>query len=176
MNRLPNALPSIFGVIVILLMACWLDVELNNSAQAQNFFSNLTDNNETLSDTTAMQNEVLAPLGNPLHKLKREQLKETIERPLFSVTRRPFVEPKRAARRKQKPAPRKKRSVRYKLLGVLTDRDRSVALVKILGDGKHIRVAKGDQIHGWEVDLINRHKILLRKKGKKLQILNLYPN
>ena len=176
MNHVSNGFRLIFRVMVVNLIACSHSGYFDNSAQAQNFISSVTENNQTTSGSAEIKNNVLAPLGNPLSKMKREQLNETIKRPLFAVTRRPFIEPKRVVRMVRKSRPQKRQVKRYKLLGVLMDRDRSVALVKVLGDGNHIRVGKGDQIHGWEVDLISRQEISLKKKGEKLQILYLYPN
>lgn len=85
-----------------------------------------------------------------------EGFPETVNRPLFVVTRRPAPPP---------PPPTPPKPVmqkgQYILLGVTIAGDISVALLKEKGSGKTLRVAKGKEINGITLEKVEAEKVTL---------------
>jgi hypothetical protein len=112
--------------------------------------------------------------GNPLSGFDMEQLRDTVERPLFAPTRRrpPAVDIARApdaaasAQTSQVPG--------YDLLGVIVDGDRAIALVRKKGDGANFRVEAGDMIGGWRVSKVERASVLFERADGTSTAVPLY--
>lgn len=81
---------------------------------------------------------------------------ETVNRPLFVVTRRPAPPP---------PPPTQPKPVMQKgqfiLLGVIIAKDVSVALLKEKSSGKTYRIKKGNDINGITLDKVEAEKVTL---------------
>ena len=119
--------------------------------------------------------ETMPLIANPLSDMKREELNETIDRPLFSPTRRAFVSPSRGVIIAPTTPSYRSKKFSYKLLGVLISKGRSIALIRDLSDGRNIRVRLGDRVQGWSIGKVGRHQISLNKRGEKSMVLKLFP-
>ncbi len=86
-----------------------------------------------------------------------EDFAETVERPIFSSTRRAWAEP---APQVAAPAPT---SLSFVLEGVVIDSGERWALLRPEGGGEIIRLAEGGLLGGWEVIAIHPDKVSLRR-------------
>ena len=96
-------------------------------------------------------------------------LSESIARPLFSRTRRPEVISEVTEITPSK-KPTKTKPPMLQLLGIVEQANRFVALVKIRGNTKSIRVALGDTVDGWEVLDIGRRELKLGRDGNEVSM------
>lgn len=107
----------------------------------------------------------LQPL-NPLAALNDEQFWDTVNRPLFSPTRKPKSDPPPVVK---KPAPAVKPTIdrnRYALLGIIVSDDKkAIALLRERRDGRSFRVEQGDTIGGWRVGDVRSDSVQLIKDG-----------
>lgn len=126
------------------------------------------------ADTSATGNDISEiALTHPLADLSRDDLSETIDRPLFSSDRRPYVAPRNIARPKRA-APTRSRSARFRLLGILVAESEAVALVRNLSSGRNFRVRSGQKIDGWRADRITERQLTLMRNGEKSIVLDLH--
>ena len=113
---------------------------------------------------------------NPLASLDKESLRDMIERPLFTPTRRP--PPKPAPRETEAafvPPPAPASAPDYTLLGIIRDGDRAIALLHSRSDGRNLRMEAGDMIGGWEVADVDRVSVRLRGKDGTAHELRVTP-
>jgi general secretion pathway protein N len=118
---------------------------------------------EADQEKTALEeaNQLLS--GNPLASFDKSTLKNWVNRPLFAPSRQP---PKKTAKGTvQKPPP----PPDYKLLGVVLNRHRTIALLKSQGSGADFRVEVGDMIGGWHVAMVEKDSVTLKRDGEEAQ-------
>ena len=99
-------------------------------------------------------------LTNPLASLDKESLKDWVERPLFTASRKrpPVID--RVAKGDQHVAAAASPSI-YILLGIVLDGDRALALLRKRADARTFRVVVGDMIGGWRVAKIEPSSVVL---------------
>jgi hypothetical protein len=98
-----------------------------------------------------------------------EQFAETVERPLFSESRRPG--PKDAPAGETTQAPTEAPS-QMKLSAVVLAPGHQIAVLKNIATGKLQRVGKGEEWNGWTVKEVRRDSAVLNNQGQE-QILKL---
>lgn len=102
--------------------------------------------------------------GNPLASFDKASLQNWVDRPLFAPSRkRP---PKKADQKTAKKAPP---PPDYKLLGVVLNHQRTIALLKSQGSGADYRVQVGDMIGGWHVAMVEKDSVTLERDGEEAQ-------
>ena len=90
--------------------------------------------------------------------------REMVERPLFTVTRRPpEVPPEQTAQAPVPPA----RTPDWKLVGTVVTEGQNHALFWDQKGRRFVRVAPGDTMDGWEVAQIDKDQVLVRQKEKE---------
>jgi general secretion pathway protein N len=95
---------------------------------------------------------------NPLAENSEQRLSATLDRPLFSPTRRPPPLPvARAAAPPPPPAP----PPNVVLIGTVMDGENARALIRTGMDGKMLRAQIGDDVGGWKVSQIEGRKMVL---------------
>ncbi len=108
------------------------------------------------------EDETASAARNPLGSMRLKSLTHTIERPLFSSSRRPPVKIAKPAKRRPPPPPRKRvKRNSFKLLGVIGGGPHRIALLKDKRNGRHFRVEPGDHIDGWQVDRVGSADVVL---------------
>ena len=173
---------AITGMVVCLVIIRSIDTHQAIQSGASNFQGDTQGTGQSASGVTKIANENIRPAGNSLPKrtghqlldLTRAKLNETIARPLFASTRRPFITATKFVPPTRKLVPARSQKASYKLLGVLIGDTNSVALIRDLLKGENIRVSEGDEVQGWRIGQVQRHKISLKKKGEKVMVLNLF--
>lgn len=100
-------------------------------------------------------------LKNPVELQTLGQLSATLERPLFSSTRRPPPKPVvRVSRPEAPPPPPPAPPPSVVLLGIVsTDGEASAAIKQ--GSDKVVRVRMGDDVAGWKVGRIEPRRLVL---------------
>ncbi|SFV29575.1 hypothetical protein [Hyphomicrobium facile] len=107
-------------------------------------------------------------IGNPLVAISKDELRDTVERPLFAPTRRRPVETDTAKHQDttligEKPV--------YELLGVVLNGDRAIALLRNAADGTSFRVESGDMVGSWRVATVEAASVFLeRSDGTPLSV------
>jgi hypothetical protein len=102
-------------------------------------------------------------LSNPLAAQSLERLSATVDRPLFSPSRRPPAQP--AARTPQLPAPPAP-PPDLVLSGIVMDGERVRAIVQVGAEKKILRAQIGDDIGGWTVTQIEGRRLILSLAGR----------
>ncbi len=102
------------------------------------------------------------PLNNPVAVQSLRDLSATLSRPLFAPSRRKFVAPapapvEIAAPPSQPPAP----PPAVKLVGIVSDPQGQLAVLRAEGEGKEIRVRVGDIVESWKVSHIAERGLTL---------------
>jgi hypothetical protein len=102
--------------------------------------------------------------GNPLASFDKATLDNWVDRPVFAPSRkRP---PEQTA---QKAAPKPPPPPDYKLLGVVLNSRRTIALLRSKDSGADFRVQVGDMIGGWHVATVERNSVILKRDGETAQ-------
>lgn len=97
----------------------------------------------------------------------RDGLEVIAERPLFSPSRRPFVEaPTEVAPASVESLPL------LQLIGVLLTEQQRAALVQTIGEGEPSWVREGTEVNGWHVEQIEQSRVHLRA-GDRLETVEL---
>jgi hypothetical protein len=102
-------------------------------------------------------------LSNPLALQSLERLSATVDRPLFSPSRRPPPEP--AAQASQPPVPPAP-PPNLVLSGIVMDGERARAVVRVGAEKKILHAQIGDNIDGWTVSQIEGRKLVLSLDGR----------
>ena len=116
--------------------------------------------------TAQAQDQPAAALSNPVAAQSLDQLSTTLDRPLFSPSRRPPAPPPppvvQAAEPPAPPAP----PPNLVLFGVVMDGEGARAVVRSGADRKLVRAQIGDEIEGWKVSQIEGRKVVLSLDGR----------
>ncbi len=96
--------------------------------------------------------------GNPLATFDKATLENWVERPLFAPSRK-RPPPQSVAKAAAKPQP----PPDYRLLGVILNRKRTIALLRSEGTGADVRVQVGDMVGGWSVTAVERESVTLKR-------------
>ena len=113
-------------------------------------------------------------LGNPLADFDKAKLKDTVERPLFSSSRRRPPPGEKVVKRPIKQVAPKPQPPSYDLLGVVRRGDHAIALLRKRSDGTSFRVEVGDMIGGWRVSKMEPTSVLLERDDGTSQIVPLF--
>jgi hypothetical protein len=107
-------------------------------------------------------------LPNPLAAQPLDQLSTTLERPLFSPSRRPPAPPPPPAVVVQAPPPPVPPPLppNVVLFGVVMDGETARAVLRPGIDKKVMRAQIGDDIDGWKVAQIEARKVVLAQDGR----------
>lgn len=94
----------------------------------------------------------------------------TIERPLFSESRRP-VEPS-AAEEQREPSPKRTQLEQEELIlgAIILANKTRFALLRDPKNGNWIRVEKGGEVGGWSLEEIRSDRVILNNNGKQAEI------
>ncbi|WP_045836340.1 hypothetical protein [Hyphomicrobium sp. 99] len=107
-------------------------------------------------------------IGNPLASIAKDELRDTVERPLLAPSRRRPAETQ-AAKRQDGTSADEKPS--YELLGVVLNDDRAIALMRKAPDGPSFRVEIGDTVGSWRVARVESASVFLeRSDGNSLAV------
>lgn len=99
-------------------------------------------------------------LANPLAAQPLERFSATVNRPLFSASRRaPAPPPPPAVEAAPPPAPTPPPNV--VLVGIVMDGDSARAIMRAGAENKTIRAQIGDDVGGWKVSQIDGRKVVL---------------
>lgn len=112
-------------------------------------------------------------LANPLAAQPLDQLAATLDRPLFSPSRRPPPAPQSFV---QAPAPAALPSSPpiVVLLGVVMDGETARAVVRAGADKRLLRAQMGDDIDGWKVVQIDGRKVVLASQDGRFATYRLF--
>jgi type II secretory pathway component PulC len=102
-------------------------------------------------------------LSNPLAAQSLERLSATVDRPLFSPSRRP--PPRPVARAPEPPAPPTP-PPDLVLTGIVMDGQSARAVVRLGAEKKILHAQIGDDIGGWKVSQIEGRKLVLSLDGR----------
>jgi type II secretory pathway component PulC len=102
-------------------------------------------------------------LSNPLAAQFLERLSATVDRPLFSPTRRPPPGP--VAQAPEPPVPPRP-PPNLVLSGIVMDGERALAVVRVGAQKKILHAQIGDNIDGWTVSQIEGRKLVLSLDGR----------
>lgn len=159
-------------IAVCLAVLVWADRNSNTDSAADPLPVRPTDLQQTSDPlkSSKQRRETEPATRNPLASLQLKTLTETIERPLFSSSRRPPT--KVATPVKRRPPPPRKQTKRntFRLLGVVGGGLHRIALLKDQRDGRHFRVEPGDQIDGWQVDHVGPAEVVLSHLRQKVTL------
>lgn len=110
--------------------------------------------------------ESSATLPNPLAAQPLEHLSATVDRPLFSPSRRqPAPPPPPLAKAPEPPAPPPP-PPDLVLSGIVMDGEGARAVVRVGAEKKNIRAQIGDDIGGWMVSQIEGRRLVLSRDGR----------
>ena len=101
--------------------------------------------------------------SNPLAAQPQERLSATVDRPLFSPSRRPPPRPVAQAPEPTAPPPPPPDLV---LSGIVMDGESARAVVRVGAEKKVVRAQIGDDIGGWTVSQIEGRKLVLSLDGR----------
>ncbi len=158
-------------ILILICMVLGVFVWLDNQATIYEIVSpGKNKDRQSLTTKTTSINPVT--LDNPLKALKKEELQDTLNRPLFSEDRSPPEKPqKRVVRQKKKPVKPKRVYPNYALIGVVLDGARSIALLRRKTNGISIRVQQGDSVEGWKLVSVDSNSITLQQEdGEKIKV------
>jgi type II secretory pathway component PulC len=102
-------------------------------------------------------------LSNPLAAQSLERLSATVDRPLFSPSRRPPPEP---VAQGPEPAAPPAPPPNLVLSGIVTDGQSARAVVRVGAEKKILRAQIGDNIEGWTVSQIEGRTLVLSLDGR----------
>ena len=114
------------------------------------------------------QDRPSAALANPVAAQSLDQLSKTLERPLFSPSRKPTPPPPPpVVQASPPPAPPPPPSPPNLILfGVVMDGEDARAIVRTGPDKKMLRARIGDEIEGWKVSQIEGRKVVLSQDSR----------
>jgi hypothetical protein len=119
--------------------------------------------------------DLRAAAGNPLWVLPLKQLSSTLDRPIFSPSRRPPPKPTLVApvavRQPVKPAEPEKPAI--SLLGTIIGIDDRIGVFLETGTQNIVRLRVGDDHQGWMLRLIKAREVTLVKDRELVAVLDL---
>jgi hypothetical protein len=107
------------------------------------------------------QDQPAAAPVNPVAAQALDKLSTTLDRPLFSPTRRPPAPPPPPIAQAPPPPPPPPQPPNLVLFGVVMDGEGARAVVRNGVDRKLLRAQIGDDIEGWKVSQIEGRKLVL---------------
>jgi len=116
--------------------------------------------------TTQAQDQPAAALSNPVAAQSLDQLSTTLDRPLFSPSRRPPAPPPPPVAQAPPPPAPPAPPPNLVLFGVVMDGESARAVVRAGADRKLVRAQIGDEIDGWKVSQIDGRKVVLSLDGR----------
>jgi general secretion pathway protein N len=133
--------------IALLLLLCW-SVALGADAPAP------------------AQDSSSAALPNPVAAQSLERLSATVDRPLFSPSRRPPAPPPPPVARAPEPPALPPPPPDLVLSGIVMDGEGARAVVRVGAEKKNKRAQIGDDIGGWMVSQIEGRRLVLSRDGR----------
>jgi len=112
------------------------------------------------------QEQPAVALSNPLAAQSLDKLSTTLDRPLFSPSRRPPAPPPPPVAQAPPPPPPPQPPPNLVLYGVVMDGEGARAVVRTGADSKMLRAQIGDDIEGWKVSQIDGRKVVLSLDGR----------
>ena len=167
-----NWLPLLLPAACLLVILVGLDhfgklggdrakTDINKSARNQRSSPPLPAHDSSSPATNGM---------NPLGRLALSDLSDITERPLFEPSRRAYVNPVPpvvvAAEIKAPPVDPNM----FALIGVVTSKDRTTALLLYRPSGRHVRLQLGGDFEGWVVRSIEPQAVILQKSGVDITV------
>jgi len=126
------------------------------------------------ADTRAQeQGRAVAPLANPVAGQPLDQLSATLDRPLFSPSRRGAPAPPPVAPLPAAPAS-SSQPPNVVLYGVVMDGESARAVVSVGPDKRLLRAQMGDDIDGWKVAQIDGRKVVLASEDGRFATYRLF--
>ena len=113
-----------------------------------------------------MKDQPPAAPANPVAAQALDKLSTTLDRPLFSPSRRPPAPPPPPPPVAQAPPPPPPPPPNLVLFGVVMDGEGARAVVRAGADRKLLRAQIGDDIDGWKVSQIEGRKVVLSLDGR----------
>lgn len=177
-------LPLLVLACAILGFLVWLDNRPNGAVEEPRPLADISGDDQVgeakastpaapASHASNQPNSEASVPANPLLKLDKKRLRDTVARPLFVPGRRPpkvvKAAPPRIVKSKEKPKP-----VNYKLLGVAKAGERTIALLARESDGRNFRVEVGDMLSGWSVSSITTDSVRLERSDGITSTVNLF--
>ena len=118
-----------------------------------------------LAQDQPVKDQPPAAPANPVAAQALDKLSTTLDRPLFSPSRRPPAPPPPPPPVAQAPPPPLPPPPNLVLFGVVMDGEGARAVVRA-GAGKLLRAQIGDDIDGWKVSQIDGRKVVLSLDGR----------
>jgi hypothetical protein len=119
------------------------------------------------------QGRAVAPLANPVAGQPLGQLSATLDRPLFSPSRRGAPAPAPVAQLPVMP-PSPSQPPNVVLYGVVMDGESARAVVRVGPDKRLLRAQMGDDIDGWKVAQIDGRKVVLASEDGRFATYRLF--
>jgi hypothetical protein len=120
------------------------------------------------------QDQPAAAPTNPVAAQALDKLSTTLDRPLFSPTRRPPAPPPPPVAQAPPPPPPPPPPPNLVLLGVVMDGEGARAVVRSGADRKLLRAQIGDDIEGWKVSQIEGRKVVLSSLDGRFATFTLF--
>jgi hypothetical protein len=142
--------PRCAAFTAALLLLCWLVVLAADAAATPS----------CAADAAALAPNAGNSLPNPLAAQSVESLSATVDRPLFSPSRRaPAPPPAPVAQAPAPPPPAPPPNV--VLVGIVMDGESARAVIRAGAEKKIMRARIGDDVEGWKVSQIEGRKLVL---------------
>jgi len=119
-----------------------------------------------LAQDQPVKDQPPAAPANPVAAQALDKLSTTLDRPLFSPSRRPPAPPPPPPPVAQAPPPPPPPPPNLVLFGVVMDGEGARAVVRAGAGGKLLRAQIGDDIEGWKVSQIEGRKVVLSLDGR----------
>ena len=113
-----------------------------------------------------VQESSSAALANPAAAQSLERLSATVDRPLFSPSRRPPAPPPPPVARAPEPPAPPPPPPDLVLSGIVMDGEGARAVVRVGAEKKNKRAQIGDDIGGWMVSQIEGRRLVLSRDGR----------
>jgi hypothetical protein len=120
------------------------------------------------------QDQPAVALANPMAAQVLDKLSTTLDRPLFSPTRRPPAPPPPPVAQAPPPPPPPPPPPNLVLFGVVMDGESARAVVRSGADRKLLRAQIGDDIEGWKVSQIDGRKVVLSSLDGRFATFTLF--
>jgi general secretion pathway protein N len=126
------------------------------------------------ANSAEQQERSPAALSNPLAAQPLDQLSATLDRPLFSPSRRPPAPPPPPPVQVAAPPVPPPSPPSLLLLGVVMDGEGARAIVRAGTEKKLLRAQIGDDIEGWKVSQIEGRKVVLSSLDGRFATFRLF--
>ena len=169
-----NRLYLMIFACLVLGVLVWMDNQ-SQKLPADRANNNPSGNNK--QQKSVVSTDGVTTLQNPLVDLKKTKFNKTIQRPLFSPTRKaPQKRKKVVIKRPKRVIKPKPKYLNYSLIGVVLDDSKSIALLRQNNSGVSLRVEKGDFVDGWQVVRVEVNSITLQQDDGSQVKVQLFKN